>query len=242
VHNQPFSKKYQEFARTIFEKEAKRLAWKPGKNEAHTQGLLRSLVLGNYGGFGGTDAINMAKKLFKKADVPADLRGVVYQLVAENGGESEFKKFQTMYIKETLNEEKNRLGRALVNFQNEKLVKKALDFALSKDVRLQDAPLMLATAAANAKARKVTWQFIKSNWKELNKRYPASGHMLGRALKPFGLMSEEKDLADLKKFFKGNKTQGMERTVQQILERVENNCLWLKNQKSQIQNWILNEK
>jgi aminopeptidase N len=242
IFNQAFEGRFKEFAKTVFEKEAKRLGWATHKNESHTQGLLRSLVLANYGGFGGSDAIKKAQELFKKGKVSADLRGVVYQLVAENGGEAEFKKFQNMYIKETLNEEKNRIGRALVNFQNEKLVKKALDFALSKNVRLQDAPLMLAGAVANPKGRKTAWAFIKNNWKELNKRYPASGHMLGRALKPLGLMSEKKDVEDLRKFFTNHKTEGMQRTVQQILERADNNCLWLINEKNKIQNWLDNEK
>ncbi len=238
IFNQPFEKKYKNFAKNIFKKEVIRLGFKPHKNETHTQGLLRSLVLSNYASFGGQDVIKKAKDIFKSGKVAADLRGMVYRVVAENGGEKEYKKFVNSYKNETLNEEKNRLGRALANFLDTKLLEKTLNFAMSKEVRLQDAPMIIAGVIANPYGRTLAWKYVQKNWKELNKRYPSSGHMLGRMLKPLSLMNTEKEFKELKGFFKKHPAKGMQRTVEQILERVESNILWLENQKNKIEEYL----
>lgn len=223
IFEESFKRKYEEYARSIFQKEAKRLGFKAHKGEAHTQGLLRSLVLSNYASFGGKEVIEKARKIFKGKKIPADLRGMVYQVVAENGNRAEYNNFVEKYCKETLNEEKNRLGRALANFSDADLLKKTLDFALSKEVRLQDAPMIIASVFANPLGRKLAFKFLQTNWKELNKRYPPSGHMLGRMLKPLGLMNTQGDYKELKAFFKKRPVLGMRRTLEQILERVESN-------------------
>lgn len=238
IYDQPYHPAYADFAKNIFLKTAHALGWQAKKSESHTTGLLRSLSLRMCGSFGGADAIKKARELFKKTYIAPDVRGVVYQLVAENGGEREFKKLVAKYKSETLNEEKNRLGRALAEFKDARLLKQALKFALSKEVRLQDAPLIIAGVLSNPNGRQVGWQFIKQNWKELNKRYPSSGHMLGRMIKPLSLMNTTTDLTDLKKFFQTHPALGMKRTIEQVFERIASNISWLTNQEQKIKRFL----
>lgn len=238
IYNQPFVKQYENFARKIFEGRATILGFKSKKGESHTTSLLRSLILNNFGTFGDIGSIKTAKQMFLQKHVGPDVRSVVYQLVAKNGGTAEYNKFIEKYKQETLNEEKNRLGYALASFKDKKILKNVLKFSLSTHVRLQDAPTIISGVISNPAGRILGFEFIKKNWKELNKRYPSSGHMLGRMLKPLGLFSTQKDLENLKQFFKGQRTEGIKRAIEQILERVESNANWLEKQKNLIESWL----
>lgn len=239
LFNEKFYPKFQEFAQKVFEPLAKKIGWDKTKGESHTKGLLRSLILSELGGYGHVPTIEHAQKLFNAGKVISpDIRGVVYTLVAENGGQTEYKKFVKMYKAENLHEEKNRIGRAMANFKQPEILKQVLEFSISKDVRLQDMPLMFAVAAINPYGQKLAWNFLKKNWKKINKLFPPGSHMITRLVKPFSLCNTEKEFKDIKSFFFKVNVSGAKRTVTQVLERVESNILWLKNQRGGIKRWL----
>ncbi|MBL8030016.1 MAG: M1 family metallopeptidase [Candidatus Doudnabacteria bacterium] len=238
ICGQPYEALYKKMASEVFKKQALLLGFRPKKGESHTAGLLRSLLLNNYGSFGGQEVVKKAKEIFSSGKVPADIRGVVYQLVAESGGKKEFQALLKKYKTESLNEEKNRIGRALANFKQPEIVRDVLDLCLSEHVRLQDAPLILASVMVNPHGREEGFKFLKKNWGELSRRYPSSGHMLARVIKPLGLFSSQKHLGLLKKFFKNKKSAGLGRAIEQVLEKCELNVLWLRNENIKIKNWL----
>ena len=63
--------------------------------------------------------------------IDPDLRGVVYNLVAENGGIEDFNNLLGMYKKEPNQQEKDRIGRALGLFQSQSILEKTLEFSFS---------------------------------------------------------------------------------------------------------------
>src|SRR5258705_2228180 len=85
---------YKPFAKEIFSKAAKRVGWEKKKNEKHTDFLLRAVLLYGFGTYGDLATIKVAKDLFseylKSGSLDSNLRGVVYNLVAENSGEKEY--------------------------------------------------------------------------------------------------------------------------------------------------------
>jgi puromycin-sensitive aminopeptidase len=229
LFNEPFYQDYRKYARNLFSEVSENLGWKQRKDEAHTVVLLRSLALGHEGYYGSEQIIAEVKRRFAEPEkLHPDIRGVVYDLVAENGGEKEHKKLMQMYMRETLHEERNRIGRALGKFHQPKLLQKSLEFFMSKNVREQDTPMFMAGACGNNFGRRQTWEFIQAQWPELLKRYGQGGHLLGRFIKPLAAFTSEQDAKKIKQFFKTHAHPGADRVLAQTLEKIESNARWLK--------------
>ncbi len=235
---------YKNFCQKLYQPITALVGWTGKPNESHTAQLLRSLILQMAGNAGDEKVINRAKQSFAlwqkhKQAVPANLRAVVYNLTAENGGKSEYDFLVKKYQTEELHEEKNRLGRALGQFNDPKLIKQTLTFALSKAVRIQDTPGMFLGLWANPYARELVFNFTLKHWPELLKRYPASGHMLNRFIKPMSVFSTEAKLLKIKSFFHKHKTAGAQRAVKQVMEKVNSNILWLKRDAKSLHAFLL---
>ncbi|MFA5931833.1 MAG: M1 family metallopeptidase [Candidatus Paceibacterota bacterium] len=233
----------------LFSPVALRLGWdkklapsKGGENETHADTLLRSLALSRAGVSGDKKIISEARKKFsqiqKNHQVSPDIRGAVYSIVATHGGIKEYNILIKQYKKETLHEEKNRIGNALGDFSNPKILKMACEFALSKNVRIQDTVGILSGVGANPHGRDIWWNFIQKNWKTLVSRYGEGGLTLGRAVKAISGSSEEKHLKNFKKFFANHEAPGAKRAIEQIIERLEGNIAWLKRDKKVIHSFL----
>jgi puromycin-sensitive aminopeptidase len=231
---------YSRFAQNMFARITEQMGWERRQGEQHTDSILRSRVLYLYGSYGDEDTVKHAQKLFMKGNIHPDLRATVYALVAEYGGKAEHSKLLSMYRKATLQEEKNRIGRALALFKDEKLVTKSLEFFISQDVRPQDTPHMLAVVLGNPKGRDLAWKFVKKNWKLFVRWYGKGGVIMANIVRPVCTFTTSKQAADVQEFFKKNKVPGTERAVQQVLERIRSNAAWLTRERHSIADWLKN--
>jgi len=200
--------------------------------------LLRSLCISRLGRSGHTGIINKARAMFKTGKINPDIRGAVYSVVASSGGMKEYKIFIEKYKKETLHEEKNRIGGVLGDFSDPKILKLTCEFAMSKHVRTQDTVGILSSIGANPEGRDIWLKCIKLNWKILVSRYGDGGHTLARLIKAISGSAEEKHLKSFKEFFATHDAPGAKRAIQQVLERLEGNTLWLKRDGKKIEGFL----
>jgi len=239
------------FTIELFSPVLNKLGWekpastKGGKEgELHSDALLRSLAISRLGRAGDKRVVAEAKKQFslikQGKGVNPDIRGAIYATVATNGGKKEYAEFIKLYKKETLHEEKNRLGSALGDFKEDKILWATVEFALSKDVRPQDSVGILSSVGANPLGRDIWIKAIKYNWKILLSRYGDGGMALSRVVKAISGSAESKHYADYKKFFDAHEAPGAKRAVDQVLERLEGNIAWLKRDKKAIGKFLKN--
>lgn len=245
--NEKFAPELERFSQKVFDPIVEAVGWEPLDKEDTSKSLLRTFVLYRAGHYGNKAVISQAQKLFselhsKKTVIPADLRGVVYNLVAENGSAKQYDILLKQYRAETLQEEKNRIARAMALFPNEVLLKKYLKFVLSSEVRPQDAPLLLGVAWNNKVAKEVVWDFIVQNWPFLLKNYGDGGHLLVRLIEPMGNFTTEKQAKMVQKFFKQNSAPGGERTVQQAIEDIRIQALWQNRDKIAVYKFLNKQK
>jgi aminopeptidase N len=240
--------KLDELTIELFSPLAHKLGWNKRENENHTDALLRSLAIGRAGrakiGPKNKKIIAEAKEIFikiqKEQNVNPDIRGVVYSIIATHGGMKEYDILVKMYQQETLHEEKNRIGGALGDFKNPKILKLTCEFAMSADVRIQDTVGILSSVGANPTGRDIWWSFIIKNWKILVSRYGQGGLTLGRAVKAIGGSAEEKHLKSFRKFFDTHPAPGAKRAIDQVTERLEGNIAWLKRDGRKIEEFLKN--
>ncbi|KKQ21345.1 MAG: Puromycin-sensitive aminopeptidase [Candidatus Nomurabacteria bacterium GW2011_GWA1_37_20] len=222
----------------------KKLARRGKKKEIHTDTLLRSLAISRVGRSGDEKIIKEARKKFAKIRkgiyVNSDIRGAVYAVVASKGSMKEYKTFIKQYKKESLHEEKNRIGSALGDFRDPKILKQVCEFAFSDNVRRQDTIGIISSVGANPFGRNIWLNFVQKNWETLVSRYGDGGHTLARLVKAISGSAEEKHLKSFKKFFFTHDTPGAKRAIQQVLERLEGNVAWLKRDGKIIENFLKN--
>ena len=205
--------------------------------------LLRALVLRNLGGYGDKKTIEEAKSRFSdflhSGKIDPDLKQVIYQLVAENGDDGEFREFKKLYSATESSAEKTLLLRAFGCFQDKAVLKKVLEFSVSADVRAQDWAAIMIPLGLNPWARSLAWRFLKKNWRAIEKKYLAA--KIGDIIEAIaGNFTTEKDAMDIKRFFEKHKTSGIERSVRQAIESININAKWLKRDKKDIKNWLAN--
>jgi len=197
----------------LFSPVVNKLGWEPArhasqgdaggkKKEKHSDTLLRTLAISRAGRAGDEKIISEAKNKFsfmqKGKHVSPDIRSVIYSIIATYGDKKEFDILVKKYKKETLHEEKNRIGNALGNFTDSKILEKVCVFAMSKDVRIQDTVGILSGVGINPKGRDIWWNFMQKNWKTLVTRYGEGGLTLSRAIKAIGGSAEEEAAAFIK--------------------------------------------
>jgi aminopeptidase N len=132
--------------------------------------------------------------------------------------------------------DRNRYLHSLAEFQNEALVKRALEHAMSPDVRGQDVEGMVFTTFVNPTGRRVAWAFLKPNYDAVVAK---AGTTFGAGLVGVvGIVCEADLIADMEAFFTAKKLAGADRTLQQGLERARN-CVDLRqHQQDVLHAWL----
>ena len=237
-------KKIRGFIINLFSPVFRKVGWEKKKGEHHTDTMLRSLLISRLGRSGEPKVIKKTKKYFAKikkgGHISPDIRSAIYSITASSGDKKEFEFLIKKYKKETLHEEKNRIGVVLGDFKQKELLKRTCVFSMSKDVRPQDTMSILGSVAGNHLGRDIWMTFIKKNWKTLVSRYGDGGHQLARLVKAISGSAEEHHLKDFKKFFATHDAPGAKRAIEQVLERLEGNILWKKRDYKKIERFVKN--
>jgi len=226
-------KQLHAFCACLYKPIADRLGWEAKPDESHLETLLRSLVFNRLVSNNCPVTIEEAKKRFKlhstgQTLLPADMRTPCYKAVMQNGDLATYEEMLRLYRASDLHEEKDRISRALGSFKDVEILKKVVEFALSKEVRAQDSVFVIVSVAMNPNGRDMTWEFFKSNSAKLLEQYEG-GFLLARLVKYLteNFASEER-AQEVEKYFQANIFQGTERTVSQSVETIRLNAAWLQ--------------
>ena len=124
----------------------------------------------------------------------------------------------------------------LARFEDPKLLQRTLDYAISPEVRSQDALGLIARVMENPAGEKLAWDFVGQHWAAIEKSGGpfASAEVVG-ATNSFCDASMRDAVAA---FYAAHKIEAAERTYRQSIERI-NNCVDLKSQQEpQLASWL----
>jgi len=168
--------------------------------------------------------------------VDQDLAGVALSLAALNGGPDFYDKVMNALKNTKSPEEYYEYFFTLPQFTDPKLLERTLQFAVSPEVRSQDALQLVTSVLANPAGEKVAWDFIRQHWPELEKAGGpfASATVVGAT----GVFCDPGMRDQVTDFFAAHKVAAAERTYKQSLERI-NNCVELKaEQENKLASWL----
>jgi aminopeptidase N/puromycin-sensitive aminopeptidase len=124
----------------------------------------------------------------------------------------------------------------LPQFGDPKLLQRTLDFALSPDVRSQDALGVVTSVMGNPAGEQLAWNFVRQHWPEIEKAGGpfASAQVVGAT----SVFCDTASREQVTEFFTAHKVAAAERTYKQSIERI-NNCVDLKSQQeTKLASWL----
>ena len=239
----PYYDRFREFALGIFRPIGARAGWDEAEGEGPRAPLLRSTALGQLGGYGDETTLAEATRRLglyvdDAANVRPDIRSIVFSLAAKQGDGGTYESLWELKRNAPSQEEEVRLLAALTQFEQPGLVRDALERSLGDEVRSQDTITMVVRAAGTRVGRDLTWEFVKENWGEFDRRYGDGGFQIMRLASITSGFTTRERLEDVERFFRDNPTPSADMSIRQSLERVRLNVAWLERNARALAEWF----
>eukprot|EP01130_Rhizamoeba_saxonica_P006795 TRINITY_DN2718_c0_g2_i2.p1 TRINITY_DN2718_c0_g2~~TRINITY_DN2718_c0_g2_i2.p1 ORF type:complete len:1004 (-),score=227.69 TRINITY_DN2718_c0_g2_i2:637-3648(-) len=160
--------------------------------------------------------------------VSPDLYSVIYSIAASRGDQTIFEEIQQMYLTSDFPEEKERCLLSLGHTTNRDQIKELLEWLLTDEVKSQDFVIPFISLGKSRIGRELSWTFIKDNF-DIIKTKLKSVWTLSRPIKSVLSNFASLEMADeVRIFFEENKLEGMDMTMNQIIESIENNYYFMR--------------
>jgi aminopeptidase N len=218
------------------------VGWEPKPEESDEQRTLRGRLF-NALGYDAREPQILAqariisdKFIDDPTSVDRQLAGGAFMLAALNGDQAFYDRIMGALKNAKTPEEYYGYLFTLAQFSDAKLLQQTLDFAISPDVRSQDALLLVGAVLQNPAGEKVGWDFVQSHWDAIAKAGGpfASGRVVGAT----GGFCDAAMRDQVTGFFEAHKVAAAERTFRQSIEKI-NNCVDLKSrQEPQLSSWL----
>jgi aminopeptidase N/puromycin-sensitive aminopeptidase len=220
----------------------KDVGWEPKPGESDERKALRSRLYGALGHDArDPEVMAEARKIAEQAlvnpdSVDRELAFSAFGVAAVNGDQAFYDKLMAALKNPKSPEEYYMYLFTLGQFGDPTLLQRTLDYAVSPDVRSQDALGLIARVMGNPAGQKLAWDFILAHWDAVQKAGGpfASAEIVG-ATQSFCDANMRDQVTD---FFSAHKIAAAERTYRQSIERI-NNCVDLKSQQEpQLSSWL----
>jgi len=218
------------------------VGWQPKAGDNYENKALRAELMAALG-YDARDsqALTEARQLAEKAlanpsSVDSELAGAAFPLAAIKGGPDFYDQLMAAMKNPRTPEDYYTYFLTLPRFTDPKLLQRTLDFAISPEVRSQDALGLVAGVLRNPAGQKLAWDFVREHWSELEKAGGpfASAEIVGAT----GVFCNPRMRDQVTQFFSQHKVAAAERTYKQAIEHI-NVCIDLKSQQEpQLASWL----
>ena len=233
---------YRTWLRQYLSPAMKDVGYEPKPGESDEQRTLRSRLF-NALGYDARDpeTLEEARKIADKAladpaSVDHELAGTALGLAALNGDSAFYDRVMAALKNPKSPEEYYTYLFTLPQFNDQKLLQRTLEFAITPDVRSQDALGVVTSVMSNPAGQQLAWDFVRQHWSDVEK---AGGPFASAQVVGATSVFCDAGLRDqVTEFFSAHKIAAAERTYKQSIERIDN-CVDLKSQQEpQLASWL----
>lgn len=237
---------FKKYLYTLLDVQYKSLGWTVPKGDAHTNRLLRSLILTLVCRFDYTDARNKAKQklagVISNPDevLQADIRGVVYEYGVAAGGEAEWTWMLARYRSPTVSAaEANRCLHALGATIDMSLLQRTLQYSLdSEKIRPQDATSLIGYVGANVYGQEIVWDFLRDNWDAIFKQFGQATSFSRLIESVCGSFNTRRRYDEVEAFFEDRDAGTATRGVHVALDSIQVNIRWMQRNYPDAIRWL----
>lgn len=204
-----------------------RLGYRPTAEESHATRALRGRLLSLLGTIGGEAAViaeleaMLSEWKANRSSIDGNLLPAIVEVLAYNGSMERYEEFFQLFKDASTPQEEQRFLSSLCGFRNEALLDHTRDLLFSEHVRPQDAPYVFARLLSNEVSSSSAWRFMKANWVQIERAFPASGvrSMIGAC----SALDTPSLARQVRRFFARRKVRQGEMATAQMLEQLKVN-------------------
>ena len=215
------------FVRELASPVWRKLGWDPSPDETPRTATARSRVLAALG-LTGEDptVVSEASARFEQhlqggGGLAPDVVSTALRIVVAAGGAHAWDAVLERYRNVDVPQEKLRYLYALSEARDPSLIAQTLDLALSSEVRLQDAPFLIAAVLGRSDSGAQAWAWVLEHWDVLVVRFPNS--LLLRLFEALSGQTDAGVAASVHEFVAGRELAIAGPRLDQILERMDIN-------------------
>ena len=218
------------------------IGWDPRPDDDDLRGKLRGLLITLLAVNGGdTTAAARCREMLARAEtdptsVHPELTAAATTVVAATGDASDYAHIVGRYRSSTNPQEQLRYLYALSEFDDADLVRRTCEFALTGEVKTQNAPFVLGRCIANRRHGHLAWDFVRRHWDHANESFP--GNTIVRMVDPVKLLNQPEVEADVQSFFREHDIPQAGKTLQQVLERQRVNTALRRREETALADWL----
>ncbi len=196
---------------------------KPADDETDLTRKLRGLLVALLGVLGDDAGVQArCREWFDAAGsdptaVDPELISAATTVVAATGDADTYERMRRRFLTASTPQEQLRHLYALAEFDDEALVLSTCEFAMSSEVRTQNAPFVLRMAIANRHHGPAAWAFVRDHWEEALDRFPSN--TIVRMIDSINHLSTPELVQDTSAFFADHPIEQATKTLEQVLER-----------------------
>jgi tricorn protease interacting factor F2/3 len=203
--------KFKQISIQPFKNKIKLLGYLPKENESQQDTLTRSLSISYLQFADDKETLDFCNQQFNKfikdpSSVHPDIKGPIIVASVEHGNKETYQKLLEIYKKTSNIEEKIKILSSLFRFKDESLLKQALDFSLTKEVRIQDLRTVFSMTEANSSASNFFFNWAKNNWNKL-KELEKSPYIFMGLIRTTILLSSKNERNEVKQFLTKEKVE-----------------------------------
>ncbi|MGZ4700661.1 MAG: M1 family metallopeptidase [Ilumatobacteraceae bacterium] len=194
------------------------LGWSPAEGESDLTSKLRGLLVSVLA-VQGNDAEAQARcrQMLDDSSTDPELAAAAASAVAAVGTDADFDQYLQQIRAAATPQLRLRHLLSLADFPTEPQVRRAIDIALSNEVKTQDAPLLLSRCIANREHGEVAWGIVRRQWPQLLERLP--DNLIVRMVSSITTLTTPHLVADVQSFFSEHPIPQSAKTLEQLLER-----------------------
>ena len=233
---------YDLWVRQLLTPAAKDVGWTPKPGEPSDQSSVRAQLMHALGYTARDPEVEaVARKLTEQAmqdpsSVEHELLSAALSIAARDGDAALYDQVMARLKTAKTPEEQFIYQQMLTRFSDPKLLERTLEYAISPDVRSQDAPYVIRDVMRNPAGTMLTWDFARAHWSDVANLGGAFGG--GVIVRATGSFCDASMRDEVKEFFVTHQSPASERGLKQSLERI-NYCVDLKAQQgTQLASWL----
>jgi hypothetical protein len=214
-----------------------RLGWSAAPGEPDKVGTLRATLAGALGTTGADPEVRARaaemheKVLSDRTAVDPDMVGAIVSILAYWGGAAEYEVFLERFHNPATPQEEVRYLYALGAFRDEALIRRTLTMSLD-EVRSQNAPFLISILLSNRAGGPLAWRFLVESWDRVVERVPQNS--IVRALEGLTALCTPEQAAQIHAFFDEHPIRSGQRTLEQILERLDVNVAFAERERGRV--------
>eukprot|EP00400_MALV-I_sp_L67-5_P000414 gene414-1080_t len=210
------------------------VGWDVKQDDKHLDRFLRATMIRAMANFMSNDpeVIGEAKRRYEawKADhktplLPEDYQHSVFGLVAKSGGADEFEDLIAVWKSADNDVLRKNVYRSIGACPTKELKEKAMDWAISGEVKLQDFFYIFGSVGGSKGGNVIAWEYFRDHFDEINKMVANCGAgMMDACINCCckGFNSQKKH-DEVKAFLEPKDLPQQQRTIAQALEAIRNN-------------------